>query len=91
MDKIPALLVYIDGELTRAYKDGKNERYFKTITDNDRAKEHIGMELARLDMGRRLLNGAVKLGKLTEEDIKELSELTFRKDESDMFMSRLKE
>jgi len=91
MGKIPALLVYIDRELTRAYKDGKSERYFKTITDNDRAKEHIGMELARLDMARKVLNAAMKLGKLTEEEIKELSELSFRKDESDMFMSRLKE
>jgi hypothetical protein len=61
------------------------------LNHNSEEMNNLALELNRLDMGRKVLQAAIKLGKLSVSDIQELTELTFRKDESDRFMSRLAE
>lgn len=91
MDKISQLLCFHDKGCRRAYEEGTRGTFSLMLNHNSEEMNNLALELNRLDMGRKVLQAAIKLGKLSVSDIQELTELTFRKDESDRFMSRLAE
>lgn len=96
MDKVTEIILSVDKKMQESFDDGRGgQSEYRPFLDKKSeflgGEECLALKLHRLDMGRKVLKAAIALGKLSEADVQELTELTFRKDESDRFMCRLKE